>query len=136
MRPVYPNQAAPTQTYTIDKNYTVWLTVVNSVGCIDSTMQTIKVDAEENIFVPNVFTPNFDTYNDLFEITYTGIQNYHIYIYNRWGGLVYESNNPDGGWDGKSNGSICPESVYVFLITYQNSKQITKTMHGTITLIR
>jgi gliding motility-associated-like protein len=72
----------------------------------------------------------------MFEIAHMGIYNYHIYIYNRWGGLVYESNNPDGGWDGKSNGSFCPESVYVFLITYQNSKQVTKSMHGTVTLIR
>ena len=129
-------QATPTNSYSLDKSYSVWLTVTNSEGCVDSVMKTIKVDGAENIFVPNVFTPNQDTYNDLFEITHMGIHNYHIYIYNRWGGLVYESNNPDGGWDGKSNGSICPESVYVFLITYQNSKQITKTMHGTITLIR
>lgn len=129
-------QATPTNSYGLDKSYSVWLTVTNSEGCVDSVMKTIKVDGAENIFVPNVFTPNQDTYNDLFEISHMGIHNYHIYIYNRWGGLVYESNNPDGGWDGKSNGSICPESVYVFLITYQNSKQITKTMHGTITLIR
>ena len=126
----------PTHIYTVDKSYNVWLTVANTDGCIDSIMQTVKVDAEENLFVPNVFTPNKDQVNDRFEISSMGIHDYHIYIYNRWGGLVYESTNPLAYWDGESNGSICPESVYVYLITYKNSKLISKTMHGTVTLIR
>jgi gliding motility-associated-like protein len=126
----------PTHTYTTEKKYPVWLTVKNSDGCVDSTLIEIDIAQEERIFVPNVFTPNGDSINDYFVVSRTGYHDYHIYIYNRWGGLIYESMDPISNWDGSYNGSICSDGVYVFLITALNHKGSEKTLRGTITLLK
>lgn len=73
--------------------------------------------------VPNVFTPNGDTYNDVFK-AYTDldvnedeeIEIINMRIWNRWGEVVYESQGPDAVWDGTHNGSPAPSDVYVYTI--------------------
>ncbi len=129
------NLQNPTHTYTKENKYPVWLTVTNSYGCLDSTLIEIDVAEEERIFVPNVFTPNGDSINDYFVVSRTGYHDYHILIYNRWGGLIYESFDPIANWDGKSNNEFCSQGVYVFLITALNHKGTEKLLRGTVTLL-
>lgn len=126
----------PTHIYTKELTYLAWLIVGNGDGCLDSISNPIKVEADESIFVPNVFTPNNDSVNDRFVISHMGINNFTLNIYNRWGTHIFETNDPDITWDGKFLGEFCVEGVYVYLITYKNSKGLTRTLHGTVTLIR
>jgi gliding motility-associated-like protein len=128
--------ANPSHSFANEQVFTTWLVVSSLDGCLDSTYQAITVEAEENLFVPNVFTPNGDSVNDRFVISHMGIHDFNLFIYNRWGGLVFETKNPDVTWDGKFAGEICVEGVYVYLITYKNAKQATKSLRGTVTLIR
>lgn len=66
--------------------------------------------------VPNVFTPNGDGMNDEFRVAYRSIREFHCWIYNRWGHLVYSWDDPAKGWDGTINGRPAPEGAYYYVI--------------------
>lgn len=73
---------------------------------------------------PNIFTPNGDDVNEHFKPRYRNIQSFQVQIFNRWGGLVYESDNAseflEQGWDGKNmnSGKLCSEGVYYYVFRY------------------
>ena len=66
--------------------------------------------------VPNVFTPNGDGINDEFRVAFKSIKEFHIWIYNRWGRLVYSSDDPGKGWDGNINGRPASVGTYYYVI--------------------
>ncbi len=85
--------------------------------------------------IPNVFTPNNDGENDLYFVTSTGLEDYNLLILNRWGNVVFETSDPEEGWDGTINGNPCSEGVYFYKLTAkQNNNEIKK--HGFLTLVR
>ena len=92
--------------------------------------------------MPNVFTPNFDGYIDTFyPFPYTSVEKVEMTIFNRWGNIVYETQDPDINWDGRDykNNSECPEGTYfyvclVYEITLQGIRQ--RELRGSITLLR
>ncbi len=81
----------------------------------DSTEFTIAVSVSE-LKVPNAFSPNGDGNNDEFRVVYRSIREFHCWIYNRWGKLVYEWTDPAKGWDGTINGQPAPEGAYYYVI--------------------
>jgi gliding motility-associated-like protein len=89
------------------------------------------------VVAPQFLSPNGDNQNDLWILQNTAqYPELEVKVYNRWGGLVFESNNFNVGWDGISNGVICPEGVYVYVVTFKNARGLEKKLHGTLTLIR
>jgi len=87
--------------------------------------------------VPNAYSPNNDGINDVFRPVYNCLTEYvKMEVYNRWGQLVYESENLDAGWNGKFHNENCPVGVYVWILEYQNQLQEIETLKGNITLIR
>jgi gliding motility-associated-like protein len=66
--------------------------------------------------IPNVFSPNGDGVNDFFAVELRGHGFYHIQIFNRWGQQVYESNDPEKPWDGRFNGTLLAEGVYMAIV--------------------
>ncbi|HEY6901141.1 MAG TPA: T9SS type B sorting domain-containing protein, partial [Puia sp.] len=69
-----------------------------------------------NIYVPKVFTPNNDGTNDLLKPILVGIAEFHYWsIYNRWGNLIYTSQDPNRGWDGTFKGVAQPVETYVWI---------------------
>lgn len=81
----------------------------------DSTEFTVAV-SESYILVPNAFSPNGDGKNDEFRVEYRSIKEFHCWVYNRWGKLVYEWTDPAKGWDGTINGLPAPEGAYFYVI--------------------
>lgn len=91
--------------------------VTDNNGCLDTACATITVEPMvSSIWVPNVFTPNDDSYNNLFRTPGVNIIEYYIVIYNRWGNLIYESNDIEKGWDGTYHGVPVPDGVYAYKI--------------------
>lgn len=125
-----------THVYQKDENYPVYLIVENAVGCLDTAYLNLEVESQEFVFFPNAFTPNANGMNDRYLISYLGIRNFHISIYNRWGQLMYESNSLDEGWDGKTKGEECMADVYFYVATYTNKKGLPRSKSGNITLLR
>lgn len=89
--------------------------------------------------VPNAFTPNGDGINDSYRILGLPTENitkYNFRIFNRWGEMVFETNNIEDAWDGKSAGQYCPPGLYVWEIFYEDGKKTRVTNHGTVMLLR
>src|SRR6185503_2364146 len=67
-----------------------------------------------SIFIPNAFTPNNDGINDYFSVKGEGIQNFKLLIYDRWGEVIYKSNNPADHWDGRYQNEPVENGTYVY----------------------
>ncbi|MEX2380728.1 MAG: gliding motility-associated C-terminal domain-containing protein, partial [Vicingaceae bacterium] len=110
------------------------ITLVDSLGCTSDSSLRIYIQAL-NFHIPNVFTPNGDGINDLFEVYGKGIKEMQIKIYNRWGDLIYASEN--AAWDGRTlGGKAASEGTYLYVIRFTQSGNAEETVKGTVNLIR
>lgn len=122
--------------YKIDTRLTnpVKLWIENNYGCTDSAELIINNPLE--LYVPNSFTPNEDGLNDGYSVVTEGVNVFEIWIYDRWGNLVYNSNNPQFVWDGKNPEGRVVQGVYAYRIKAEGfNKQITEKL-GTILILR
>jgi len=125
---VYDPYANPTQTTT----YVLTVTDIN--GCMDTDSLTIFVDTDYSVFIPNLFSPNSDGYNDTWEIPeLANYPNTQVTVINREGQVVYESDAYDNSWDGTRGGKELPEATYYYLIAFENSDVEYK---GAVTILR
>ncbi len=87
---------------------------------------------------PNAFTPNNDQLNDLFCLQgWTKcVLEFSVKIYDRWGGLVFESDDPEFCWDGSKNGTLLADGVYTYAIVARYEKEGVLRKGGNITLMR
>ncbi|QHS58250.1 T9SS type B sorting domain-containing protein [Chitinophaga agri] len=89
------------------------------------------------VWMPNAFSPNGDGQNDIFRAkVHDAVTDFRMAVYGRWGQLVFESRNPDNGWDGKEKGSVVPAGSYLWVVTYTDSKQQAIQQKGTLVLVR
>jgi gliding motility-associated-like protein len=77
----------------------------------------ILVNLQEQLEIPNIFTPNGDGANDVFLIDSKNILNLNLTILNRWGQVVFETTDINTSWNGYFNGSLCTEGTYFYFIT-------------------
>ena len=110
-----------TTTFELPGIYDVQLLATSVNGCVDSISHQVTVNSIVNFYVPNVFSPNDDGINDLFEVYTIGpLEVYKITVFNRWGGIVFQSNNENTHWDGKiSNGDKAEVGVYTYSFEYE-----------------
>jgi len=88
------------------------------------------------VYVPNTFTPNGDIINDRIKIEASGIERLEWQVFNRWGLMVFSSNDMEESWDGTLNGQPSPEGAYLYkLILYLPFGNI-KEKTGSFNLIR
>lgn len=105
----------PNHQYTSAGTYTVMQVVRNQFGCYDTLIYQITV--REGIIIPNVFTPNGDGTNDQFYIPNSGVQEFYIEIFNRWGLKVFEANASEIRWDGRStSGVLVSDGTYFYIL--------------------
>lgn len=124
--------------------FEVCLYVESPEGCFDTICKEIENDLILTIIPYNVFTPDKDgdEYNSHFVVEVEGHEEYEIKIYNRWGELVFESEDPSISWDGTvmNKGKDCPEGTYFYVINYKlktrNENDDLEPISGTVTLIR
>ena len=102
-------------TFTDKGNYRAVVAISNSHCQLDSVEFTISI-SESMVVVPNVFTPNGDGTNDEFRVVYRSLKEFHCWVYNRWGHLVYEWSDPAKGWDGTIGGRPAAEGAYFYVI--------------------
>lgn len=115
-----------------------WLDVTDYNGCTGrDSIKVIDSTCYEYFYMPNAFTPNNDYHNDIFKPAFSGpISGYHFSVYNRWGKLVFSTNDPVSGWDGTLQGFQQPVGVYIWICSYRLDAQPLHTEKGTVTLIR
>jgi gliding motility-associated-like protein len=115
--------------------------VSNFEGCSDTMIaqvQSIDCSSPCTLKVPNAFTPDNNGVNDFFKPVYTcDLQYYEMFVYNRWGELVYTSNNFLRGWDGIYKGLPSMIGEYVWFINYSfESEENFISLKGSVSLIR
>jgi gliding motility-associated-like protein len=115
----------PTYTYPFGQDgfYDVTLVAYNSSGCADTAIRRIEIREELIFWVPNAFTPDQDQYNEIFQPVFTSgfdPYDYNLLIFNRWGEIMFESNNAAVGWDGTYGGEIVKDGVYVWKIEFKD----------------
>ena len=122
--------------------YEVLLIASNNIGCVDTAIMTILLYQELEIYVPNTFTPNDDEYNQVFLPVLTdGFKesSYVLYIFNRWGELIFESHDHKIGWDGTYGGQLfdCQTGTYTWKISVEVLQTgERKLFHGHVNLIK
>lgn len=119
----------PNYTFSKEGFYNVTLTVVDANGCTDFITVTIEVVSET--IVPNVITANGDGVNDF--LVFKGlVPNTSLLILNRWGNVIYQTDNYDNSWNGKDmSGNFVTEGVYTYSISIPNGNK----KHGFIHVV-
>ncbi len=111
--------------------------VMNHWGCIDTAEVKVYVDQDVDQFVPTAFTPNGDGKNDIFRIIKMRFQKLVDFrVYNRWGDCVFQTANPEMGWDGTYKGQRSDMGTYVYEIIVALPDGVNKVYKGNVTLIR
>jgi gliding motility-associated-like protein len=122
--------------YNATGTYNVCLYATNAAGCVDSVCKEVQAIIVPIVDVPNAFTPNGDGKNDFVSVKGFGIEKMDWRIYNRWGQLIFQTGNTTQGWDGKYNGVLQPQEVYVYVLNVTFTNGTTYRKKGDITLLR
>jgi gliding motility-associated-like protein/uncharacterized repeat protein (TIGR01451 family) len=123
-------------TYVSDQYY-VSLIAYNNNGCVDSTFRIINFDNSLVIYVPNVFTPDGDEFNNIFKPIFAApVASYNLKIYNRWGEILFESNDTEVGWDGTYNGMLVQDGAYTWDILVTTFETRTYRKQGTVSILK
>ena len=129
-----------TSTNILAQNPGTYTLLISQKNCSSSDSITIFNYCENSFFVPNCFTPNNDSHNDIFYPYARNIEDYEGLVFNRWGEIIFKSNNQTIGWDGSYNGQAAQEDVYVYKVLYsvdlENGKKSKKEQIGHVLLLR
>jgi len=125
-------------------NYEVMLIAISPNGCVDTAYSYVALNEELIYWVPNTFTPDGDTYNQTFQPVFISgfdIYDYVLYVYDRWGELIFESHDASIGWDG-SYGSeneidLVQDGTYTWVIEFKVlANDERKRINGHVNVIR
>ncbi len=124
---------------TIDNAGTYYCTAIDTNGCSVTNSILVREFCPSEMYIPTAFTPNRNNMNDYFMAYCEGAVEFHMYIFDRWGEMVFESTDISQGWDGTFNGNDAPQGSYVYridykLYTYVELKKYSK--YGVVNLIR
>ncbi len=133
-------QQNPTHKFTTLGIFNVTLTVTDHVGCEGKISHPVLVKDITSAYFPNAFTPDGDGINDIFLPKGIYITDYKLLVFNRFGNVVFASNDPLSGWNGTFEGKEAPEGVYAWkaVFSHDYGENLIKTLHlsGTVTLLR
>ena len=115
--------------------------IVESLNtCRDTLVKYLDIEPVITFHLPNAFTPNDDSKNDVFKgVGYTrGVQNFEMSIWNRWGERIFVGNAPDEAWNGRKNnsGGMAPNGVYTYIIKFNGPRGMPHLYKGIVTLVR
>lgn len=115
------------------------LTISNANGCTSENAVAVVMDCKDisELFIPNIFTPNGDSENQTFKVITADVKDIEVYIYNRWGILMYYWNSLDGSWDGKtSSGALAQDGTYYYIVNATTWRGRAISQKGTFTLLK
>ena len=114
--------------------------VTDQYGCVGADEVTLRRICPTEIYIPNAFSPNFDGYNDYFQVYGNDIIKMRLRIFDRWGNFLFESNRPEESWDGSFNGKIMKTGVYAWILEIEgyneNGEIYSEVLSGDLTLLK
>jgi gliding motility-associated-like protein len=122
--------------YNQTDTFPVCLVTTNQFGCTDTVCHNVAALINPLLDVPNAFTPGRFGQNSIVKVVGFGILRMDFRIYNRWGKIVFESDDQNNGWDGSYLGSPQPMDVYAYTLEAEFTNGAHVTKKGEITLVR
>ena len=118
--------------------YYPWIIVENEYGCRDRAQQMITIIPVIPVLVPNAFTPDGNSYNNIFQPIFYESQVFQLFIYDRWGELIYAEHAMDASWNGAyNNGQLAQDGIYIWKIIYTDYKSgLPVEIGGHVTLLK
>ena len=110
------------------------VTIEDENGC--KATDDVAILFNPLVYVPNTFTPNDDEFNRIFKAKGGNIKNFNLKIYNRWGELIFESDDINIGWDGTYKGEYFQDGTYTSKIRYEDSRGNESKLVGHVNLLR
>lgn len=115
----FSDEFSPTYDYTSDGGYDVTLTVITEFGCVDTARQSVSVELQKGLFVPNAMVIGNTGGAGVFRPTGVGLAEYRAFVFDKWGNQLWESTelvggSPVGEWDGRYRGELVPQGAYVW----------------------
>lgn len=126
----------PNNTYLDTGTYLITLIVEDLKGCVDSIKRLITIEEEYYVYVPNAFTPGSGRINETFKASLVGIKTVDISIFNRWGEIVFESDDLSFSWDGRYKGAPAQPGLYTYKMTCLTNSRIPLYYTGHVTIVR
>jgi gliding motility-associated-like protein len=133
------NPISHTYNSTQANEFVISLIAISDFGCIDSTSKIIRSSNEIVLYAPNTFIPDDDGLNETwFPVISAGyyIHDYKLLIYNRWGAIVFQTEDPKQAWDGTFYGNKVQKGTYTYKILFRDRDNKIQTYIGHINLIR
>lgn len=127
---------SPTHRYSDTGSYAITLMLVSPNGCVDTVRGVVRVEQNFSFYVPNAFSPNADGVNDYFRGYGVAIEKYLLNIYNRWGELIYTTDDYDKPWDGRVNNDVVQNDVYVYRIALTDNRGKKHTYVGSVSVVK
>lgn len=133
--PYSPANVTETNTYADGGNYTVTLVVKNNGPCFDTLTKEICV-SDQVFFIADIFSPNGDGANDIFYVRSSEAEELSFRVFDRWGKMVFESNDVEKGWDGTYKGKELESGIYFWYVTMKTVGGEELNEKGDVTLKR
>lgn len=116
------------------------LVVATPQGCTNEVTSVLNVIEDAAIYIPNSFSPDGDGFNNSFQVSGKNIASefFELSIYNRWGELIFSSQDPTIGWDGAvADRGTAPTGVYTYHVTYRfTNQEKSQTITGHLNLLK
>ena len=119
-----------------DSTITYTLAYTSANNCTTNAQITINVLKGALIYMPNVFSPNNDGNNDILFPLGVGVKSIKWKVFNRWGELVFTSEDINIGWDGRYIGALQPAGVYIYTMQATFLNKTARNYKGSFTMIR
>ena len=133
------SNSSPYHDYNNEGIYDITLTVYSEDGCTDETSRTVAIEQAYTLYLPTSFTPNGDGINDRFYPQGFGVnweKGYSMKIFDRWGSLIFESNDYLKTWDGTVKDKPMPGGMYSWYLIVFDKKRARHEYNGTVNLLR
>jgi gliding motility-associated-like protein len=135
------NDVSPTYLFLNSGEYFVTLIAVNSNNCQDTAVRKITINPDVVLYVPNAFTPGGDGLNDVFQIflppTGADYSTFSLLIYDRWGEVVFKTNDVNESWTGAKNnaGPVLQQGIFIWKIEFRDEKKKFYSKVGHVSLL-
>ncbi len=115
-----------------------FVTATNDCGTMTDFVEVAFEDCTYSIYIPNSFTPDYDGINDVWQVSTFNVVKFHLSIFNRWGDVIFTSEDPQTVWTGQvqTGEYFVSDGVYPFHITYETGLKEIGERNGSITVIR
>ena len=126
----------PAHVYDTAGTYYVTLVAWDSKGCVDTITKPITIFKEFYIYIPNSFIPDEDRINNFFVGSFIGVKWIKMEIFNRWGELLFYSEDQNFKWDGTFNNQRVPDGTYTWKLSFRPIRGTDELMTGHVNVLR